>query len=376
MRKMLYTREINNNLLRLDFDRRFTQRAFDTGDALSGNALASFLLGAMSGGGVDNNFYPTFRWNYYAPWIQDDWKIGNRLTLNLGLRWDFNTPVFEERGSHQLDVRHVHGEPAADVARAGADAWLRGRGGPTFVSVNGEDKYPYKRDNNMIQPRFGFAYMLDDKTIMRGGYGIYYLNVVGISASDGFSVQTPPVTSLDGDRTSTNALTNPFPSGILNAPGSSNGPVDEPRTESGLLEQRVRESLRAPVLGTASSACSPGASRSKPPTSARARRSCRTAGRASTSRRWSCAIRCDPSKGGNPGICNELLPNPFFQIPGFEGTSRFTSPTLSRYELSRPFPQFGQITEFDRNDGNNWYNSAQFVLNKRASDGLEMLSGI
>ena len=60
------------------------------------------------------------------------------------------------------------------------------RGGPTFVGVNGAADYPYKRDNNMIQPRVGFAYMLDDKTIMRGGYGIYYLNVVGISASDGF----------------------------------------------------------------------------------------------------------------------------------------------------------------------------------------------
>ena len=61
--------------------------------------------------------------------------------------------------------------------------------------------------------------------------------------------------------------------------------------------------------------------------------------------------RCDPTKGGSPAFCNELLPNPFFGITGFEGTARFTSPTLSRYELSRPYPQFGPITEFDRNDG-------------------------
>ena len=45
---------------------------------------------------------------------------------------------------------------------------------------------------------------------------------------------------------------------------------------------------------------------------------------------------------------------------------------MSRYELSRPFPQFGQITEFDRNDGKIWYNSAQFILNKRVSDGLTL----
>ncbi len=176
MRHTWYTREINSNLFRLDFDRRFTQRAFDTGDALSGNALASFLLGAPSLGGIDNNFYPTFRWNYYAPWVQDDWKIGNRLTLNLGLRWDFNTPVFEEddRINSTFDTTTVNQQLTALVQQRTPGYVVRG--GPTFVNVNGASQYPYKRDNNMIQPRVGFAYMLDDKTIMRGGYGIYYLN--------------------------------------------------------------------------------------------------------------------------------------------------------------------------------------------------------
>src|SRR5437867_247651 len=80
--------------------------------------------------------------------------------------------------------------------------------------------------------------------------------------------------------------------------------------------------------------------------------------------------RCDPTKGGSVAFCNELLPNPFFQVPGFEGTSRFTSPTLSRYELSRPFPEFTGMTMLDRNDGRIWYNSAQLVVNKRVSRGI------
>src|SRR5439155_23747932 len=56
----------------------------------------------------------------------------------------------------------------------------------------------------------------------------------------------------------------------------------------------------------------------------------------------------------------------------FEGTARSTSPTLSRYELSRPFPQFGTITMLDRNDGRIWYNSAQLLVNKRMSSGLTL----
>ena len=82
--------------------------------------------------------------------------------------------------------------------------------------------------------------------------------------------------------------------------------------------------------------------------------------------------QCDPTMGGRPAFCNELLTNPFYQVPGFEGTARFTSPTLSRYELSRPYPQFGQITTVDRNDGKIWYNSAQLMINKRVSDGLTL----
>jgi hypothetical protein len=82
--------------------------------------------------------------------------------------------------------------------------------------------------------------------------------------------------------------------------------------------------------------------------------------------------QCDPTKGGSPAFCNALLPNPFYQVPGFEGTTRFTNATLSRYELSRPFPQFGGITMSERNDGRIWYDSAQIVVNKRSSAGVTL----
>jgi len=80
--------------------------------------------------------------------------------------------------------------------------------------------------------------------------------------------------------------------------------------------------------------------------------------------------QCDVTLGGSRAVCDQQLPNPFFQVPGFEGTNRFTSPTLSRFELSRPFPQFGQITEAWRNDGKIDYDSLQVVGNKRWSKGF------
>src|SRR5258708_39765078 len=82
--------------------------------------------------------------------------------------------------------------------------------------------------------------------------------------------------------------------------------------------------------------------------------------------------QCDVTKGGSRSLCDQLLPNPFFGIPGFEGTSRFTNRTLSRFELSRPFPAFTGFSMTERNDGKMWYDSMQFVSNKRWAKGITL----
>jgi Carboxypeptidase regulatory-like domain len=374
MRMTWYTREINSNLFVLTFDRRFTQRAFNQADALSGNAIASFLLGAAASGAIDNNFYPTLRWNYYAPWVQDDWRVTDRLTLNLGLRWDLNTPVFEEQNRLNYGFDETTVNPVTARINQQQFPGYVVRGGLGFVDVDGNSKYPYPWDKNNIQPRLGFAYMLTDETVLRGGYGLYYINLVGISASNGFGIQTPLITSLDGDRTSTYPLSSPFSQGITPAPGSSLGletSLGRTLTDGGFSNldmvnpyvhqfslgvQRTlpwRTTVEVTYVGSRThQEQNRWGGYNEPPVELR--------------------NRCDPSMGGSPAICDALLPNPFFQVPGFEGTTRFTSQQLSLYELSRPFPQFGSITMLDRNDGHIWYNSAQFVLNKRLSDGVSL----
>src|SRR5206468_4491299 len=159
MRMTWYTREVNMNLFVMTFDRRYTQRVFNSAEALSGNSIASFLLGAPAFGYVENNFYPTFRWNYYAPWVQDDWKVTNRLTLNLGLRWDFNTPVFEQqdRINYGFDTQAIN--PVSSRINQQQFPGYQVRGGLGFVDVNGNPKYPYQWDRNNLQPRIGAAFL-------------------------------------------------------------------------------------------------------------------------------------------------------------------------------------------------------------------------
>ncbi len=88
--------------------------------------------------------------------------------------------------------------------------------------------------------------------------------------------------------------------------------------------------------------------------------------------------QCDVTLGGSRSLCDQQLTNPFFSVPGFEGTTRFTSPTLSRFELARPFPAFsgcniGQrqlLSMNQQNLGKMQYDSLQFVANKRWAKGV------
>lgn len=370
MRLTKYTRENNGNLFFLQFDRRYTQRVHNQSDSLSGNSIASLLLGAPFGGAVDNNFFPEFRWDYYAPWIQDDWKLTDRLTLNLGFRWDLNTPVYELSNSLNAGFDPGVLNPVSSRIDQSRFPGYEVYGGLRFVGVDGRSKYPYQKDTNNFQPRLGFAYMLDDRTIVRGGYGLYFLNPTGTTTQNGFSITTPLIGSLDDHRTPTYALSNPFPQ-VADAPGAalgletflgrnpnfSNPDFVNPYVHQFSLGiQRMlpwRTTVEITYVGSRTRA---GQSQfggyNDPPLALR--------------------DQCDPTKGGDVDYCNELLPNPFYQVPGFEGTARFTSPTLSRYELSRPFPQFTGFTEFERNDGRIWYNSLQVFVNRRMSEGVTL----
>jgi len=80
--------------------------------------------------------------------------------------------------------------------------------------------------------------------------------------------------------------------------------------------------------------------------------------------------QCDVTQGGSRTLCDQLVPNPFFGVAGFEGTNRYTDPTISRFELNRPFPAFAALTQNQNNVGELTYDSFQFVANKRWAKGV------
>ena len=210
--------------------------------ALEGNAFASFLLGAPNSGTVDVNPKPHYQWFFAAPWIQDDWRVTNKLTLNLGFRWDINGSVTEENNmlNYAFDPTIVN--PVS--ARVGQPVM----GGIRFAGVDGAPDRPWKLDKDNWQGRVGMAYSINEKTVLRAGYGKYFLNPTGPGQQCRVQPDHDLITSLDGGRTPTYALSNPWPNGIQTPPGSSLGPRHVPRAQSELLEPRLRRAERAPVL--------------------------------------------------------------------------------------------------------------------------------
>jgi Carboxypeptidase regulatory-like domain/TonB dependent receptor len=381
----------------LTFNRAFTQEISDPNrfDANSGSGVASMLIGAVSAvdtGGtprsfIDNNVFPIYMFKYYSPWFQDDWKVTRKLTLNFGLRYDLNKPGVERynRINRGFDTTTVN--PAN--ARIDRSKLINGSqivGGLLFAEPG---QAAVNTDKNNFQPRIGFAYSIDDKTVLRGGYGRYYVNPVGAGGGatgtptpgypgNGFSVQTPLIASIDGNRTplvdafGNGVLSNPFPQGVLQPAGSSRG------LESflGLGFQYSNPDFVVPKVDNFSL----GIQRQLPwniaaEVSYVGSRTYDAQSQFNGINEPSQAFRdrCDVTKGGSPNVCNDLVDNPFFQVPGFSG-DRFNNRQLRRYELMRPFPQFGAIIEVDRNEGRVWYNSLQVLVNKRLSRGLSLSS--
>ena len=192
-------------------------RAFTQGpnaaqaSATSGYGLASFLLGDVSSGSITAIEPISTQGLYYAVYVQDDWKVSSRLTLNLGLRWDVgigDREKYNRLAYFDPTIPNPLGPPAGLPNLAGELQWVG--------QQNSRDQQ--QTDFRNFGPRIGFAYSVDSKTVLRGGYGIFFLprNVQGNGDGAVEAVRTTTmVGSLDNNITPYNTLSNPYPQGIL-----------------------------------------------------------------------------------------------------------------------------------------------------------------
>jgi hypothetical protein len=333
------------------FSPAFTQRDAQRADAAAGNSVASLLLGHPSSGSVPVNPQLLYRNNYVGVFLQDDWRLTPRLTINAGLRWDYESPLRERSGQQNrgFDANAVNPFPVPGTPL---------RGGLLFVDE--ANPLPFRRDLDNIQPRIGGTYQLGERTVVRGGYGLSYLPTFDTGLANGFSLTTPLVASLDGGITPAARLSNPYPAGIQQPVGDSQGLAT--LVGRGFTYQNAGRTI--PSVHQFSI----GAQRELP-------------GRMmlDVSYVGSRTRGLPVSKGINELTAEQLaqgnanlvqVPNPFAGL--LPGTA-FNGATIPRQQLLRPFPQFDDINEDRRPIGITDYDSLQISVNKRLARGLQFL---
>jgi Carboxypeptidase regulatory-like domain len=203
------------------FDQGRTRGPDPVRDLISGHPVASFLLGTPNTGSVDKNVAPAFQTVYYGAYLQDDFHVTPKLTLNLGIRWEFDAPRTERYDQMTRGFAYTTLSPLQSRVPS-----LKLNGGLLFANVDGQPRGQTDTYWRNFAPRFGIAYQIRPRLVLRTGYGIFFSGTTtlgrGTAASPGFSVQTPMVTSIDGI-TPADRLSNPFPNGLLDPIGSSQG---------------------------------------------------------------------------------------------------------------------------------------------------------
>ena len=346
------------------FARLTTNQDPNSSNSLQGNAIASMLLGWGSGGDYHLDPPSASASQYYGFYVQDDWKIARHLTLNLGLRYDFDVPR-TERYNRLSWFDFNAPSPIAGLVPGYPN--LKGQ----FKFADNNTRSPIDGDYNNWQPRFGFAYSLGDKTAIRGGYGIFYTvsraTIKGHTGS-GFSTDSSPEFSRDGGLTEYASLSNPYPNGLSAPPGNSLGAATflglgigtESRADSNPQYQSWNFSVQRQL--PASSVVEVNYTGSK-----------------GTHLYFGGGVenqnRLDPSYWslGRTAL-NALVPNPFYGIIT-DPKSRLSAPTVTLNTLLRPYPQYaGGVSGSTPNIGNSIYHAVQFKYEKRFSRGLSFLS--
>jgi len=366
-----------------EFRSNFT-RERDNSAGNFGQDVASFLLGLPTGGTIERNAGRLNETWYHGMFAQDDWKVSDKLTINLGVRFEYEGATSD---SLNRNVRGFDPDASISIAAAARAAYAANpipelapsvfnpRGGLQFTSE--QNRGFFDPDGNNIQPRVGFAYSISDRTVLRGGVGIYTVpNIIFGNFQPGFSGSTPIVTTLDNGLTFRANLANPFPDGVSDPAGADLGantflgrelsrfvPVDFNNAQNMRYMIGVQRELPGQWLVEAAYAGSRGWDLT-------------TGGGGQAGEIELNAVPAQylsTSRSRDQATINFLtaqVPNPF---RGLLPSTSFNGATIARQQLLKPFPQFDNLRTRDDN-GTSRYNSAQFKLEKRFTQGYTVLA--
>ncbi len=367
----------------LTFAQAYTRGPLDNSAAAPiGQGLASMLLGIPTGGQIAINASRAEQSTFWAGFVQNDWRVTRRLTVNIGLRYEYEGAITERHNRSIRGFDFGAESPIATQAKANYAKnpmpelpanQFRVMGGLLFAGVNGQPRGLWNSDKNNFAPRVGFAYVLTPKMTIRAGYGIFY-DAIGSDRQSvnqgGFNQATNIIPSLTNGQTYQETLSNLFPRGLDVPRGAADGlstfigrgvsyfnsdPLNPYMQRWSFSLQRelpsrvVFETMYVGNRGTKLAA-------NQQYTATPAQYLSRLPYRDQTTISYLSA----------------QVPSPFFGIAEFAGTN-LGSATISRANLLRPYPQFSGITA-NVPTGYSYFHSLQTQVEKRMRAGLTFQS--
>jgi len=353
--------ESNDSAGLFNFSQSFTQGPDpQTASANAGNSIASLLLGTGTGDLIQNFKDDASQSYYFAGYFQDDWHILRNLTLNLGVRYDIDTPRTERY--NRMNYFDPNAASPLNTRVAGL------QGGLVFVGVNGNSRYQYHVDANNLAPRFGFAWSATPNTVVHGGAAIVYgpsaQAAAGTVGPYGFRVQNTWASSVGNDSiTPLNTLDNPFPQGFSAPPGASAGLLTGIGSQiEGVIQNTPTPYAEQWVLDV-QQALSKDLTINMSYVGNRGRKQ-------QQSREGGIDYDQLPTSDFSYGSSlSDQIANPYY---GFINVAPFNSPTIARSQLLRQYSQFTSVLPLFLSGGNTQYDALQLRATKKVSHGLQV----
>ncbi|MEZ5354602.1 MAG: TonB-dependent receptor [Bryobacteraceae bacterium] len=198
----------------------------------TGSDMAQFLLGEVSSASIDRILGNTFEGRAISAFVQDDWKLSRRLTLNLGFRYDWQQKPYERHDGH-INFDYLATSPVSGF-----------QGRVNYAGVDGQPRAFLGEDHNDFGPRIGFAFDVfgNGRTVVRGGYGIFYPSIFyrAFTGNTQLFSLTNTAYVAQGPGLRAFRFQDGFPRAPIESPGSGAGP-------DALLGQSVSVSEQDPT---------------------------------------------------------------------------------------------------------------------------------
>jgi Carboxypeptidase regulatory-like domain len=410
-----YSQRISNaagNSINLNVAKGWTQQwdtnvtggatSISTPAGYSGNSVASFQLGTLDSGNAQyqpNNYYSN---RYLALFFNDDWKVNNRLTLNLGMRWEYPGTGNTDRMNRQVaqfdgtDVNPINSLVSPSSIPGGATLL----GGITYAGVNGRMRAPFQKVWDDFGPRAGFAYILNQKTVVRGGIGVYYNDAINgnsqSSPQTGYTSNTIYTGTPDGGATPLQNLSNPFPTVQVPTGNCGGALLTCLQTNAGQTLSFYNPTYRPPIILQSAVSVERQFTAHDSIEIAYAGSRGYNGAYSDDLNHVSAAAEalCDPERnpattlnpnGGQQNCTSQTLgyvANPFKGLAPFAASGNYYSAaTIQKINFSRPYPIFTSsspngsnisISENNLNGTHSWYNAGEVTLNHRVSAGITL----